>query len=228
MRKVLIVDDESSIRAVLRGYLLAAGFEVVEAGGAGEALRAVRATEPDVVLLDVGLPDGDGFEVLGGIRAASQAYVIMVTARSEELDRLLGLSAGADDYVTKPFSPREVVARVHAVLRRSRQEGPDSRVDRFGDLVIDAERREVARAGVGIALSALEFDILKALTDVPGRVFSREQLLEKVWGYDFFGDVRVVDVHIRGLRRALADDATSPQLIGTVRGVGYKFLRRRS
>ena len=229
-RSVLVVDDEQEIRTLLRAYLEAAGFAVLEAAGVAEARAAVDEHDIDVVLLDVGLPDGDGFEVLHHIRATSPAFVMMTTARSDEVDRLLGLTAGADDYVTKPFSPREVVARVHAMLRRERSTQPVAAASgwNFGDLIVDPERREVSRGGAEIALSALEFDILQALAETPGRVFSREQLLEKVWGYDFYGDSRVVDVHIRGLRKALGDDAGSPELIGTVRGVGYKFLRRRT
>ncbi len=230
-RRVLIVDDEPAICTVLAAYLEADGFEVVQAGTGAEALR--RALDPsaeiDLVLLDVGLPDLNGLEVLATIRAKTEVYVILVTARAEEVDKLVGLNVGADDYITKPFSPREVVARVNTVLRRSRQEsqggGQVDRVLRFAGLAIDPDRREVAVAGVVVEeISALDFDLLWALAEAPGRVYSRAQLLEKVWGYDFYGDGRVVDVHIRNLRSALGDDATRPAIIGTVRGVGYKFL----
>jgi DNA-binding response OmpR family regulator len=231
-RRILVVDDEAQIRTVLRAYLEADGFEVVECGTGGEALRQATAARgaPDLALLDVGLPDVDGLEVLRTIRQHSQLPVILVTARAEEVDKLVGLGVGADDYVTKPFSPREVVARVKTVLRRARPDGPDSLAQqadpalRFDGLVIDPERREVAVGNGPVQLSTLELDLLIALASSPGRVFSRSQLLEKVWGYDFYGDERVVDVHIRSMRRALGDDAASPRVIGTVRGVGYKFL----
>jgi DNA-binding response OmpR family regulator len=184
---------------------------------------------PILVLLDIGLPDLDGLEVLRLIRQRSQVPVILVTARAEELDKLVGLGVGADDYVTKPFSPREVVARVRAVLRRTGAapapgDGAAARLHEFDRLRIDEGRHEALLDGRPVELTALEFSLLVALAGSPGRVFSRAQLLEKVWGNDFYGDERVVDVHIRGLRKALHDDASSPGLIGTVRGVGYKFL----
>ncbi len=236
-RRVLVVDDEPQIRTVLRAYLEADGFTVAEAALGAEALRQVSSAEvrPDIVLLDVGLPDLDGIEVLRSIRSgpAPGLSVILVTARAEEVDTLVGLSVGADDYITKPFSPREVVARVKTVLRRAQPpvaaaEGEPAPADdgvlRFTGLTIDERRREIATDAGPIVLSALEFDLLVALAEAPGRVFSRQQLLEKVWGYDFYGDERVVDVHIRSMRRALGDDAAAPRIIGTVRGVGYKFL----
>lgn len=232
-RRVLIVDDEPAIRTVLDAYLAADGFEVVHADTGAEALR--RALDPsapvELVLLDVGLPDLNGIEVLTTIRAKSNVCVIMVTARAEEVDKLVGLSVGADDYITKPFSPREVVARVNTVLRRARVEPTEQAASdpvlRFEELSIDPERREVVCDGRTLELSALDFDLLWALAGAPGRVYSRAQLLEKVWGYDFYGDDRVVDVHIRSLRAALDDDANNPRIVGTVRGVGYKFLGRR-
>jgi DNA-binding response OmpR family regulator len=227
MRRVLVVDDELHIRAVLRGYLEAAGFAVSEAADGDAAVEEVRRDAPDLVLLDVMLPGRDGLEVLREVRTFSDVYVILVTARTEEIDKLLGLGVGADDYITKPFSPREVAARVKAVLRRDR--GPRDTagpVLRFEGLAIDKDAREVQVDGAAVNLSALEFDVLTALAEAPGRVFSRRQLLEGVWGYDFFGDERVVDVHIRGLRARLGDDAANPRLIATVRGVGYKFAGR--
>lgn len=235
--RVLIVDDEPQIRTVLRAYLEAEGFEVAEVGTGADTLRELTRTDArpfDVVLLDIGLPDLGGLDVLQKIRATSEVYVILVTARSEEVDKLIGLSVGADDYITKPFSPREVVARVKTVLRRSIARADANGVQvkdgalTFDGLVIDRERREISTGAGPVTLSALEFDLLLALASAPGRVFSRSQLLEDVWGYDFYGDERVVDVHIRGMRAALGDDATSPQIIGTVRGVGYKFLKKAS
>ncbi len=216
---------------MLRAYLEADNYAVDEASTGADALRALELPGTDLVLLDVGLPDLDGLEVLRRLRARSDASaalpVILVTARAEEVDTLVGLAVGADDYITKPFSPREVVARVKAVLRRApanTSATPTGDTLEFPGLRIELARREITRDSLQIELSALEFDILAALAASPGRVYSREQLLERVWGYDFFGDQRVVDVHIRSIRRALGDDATSPSIIGTVRGVGYKFL----
>jgi len=247
MTRILIADDEPQIRMVLRAYLEREGYVVDEADTGAGVVALVASEHPDLVLLDIGLPDVDGLEVLRRLRTTSQVYVVMVTARADEVDLLVGLSVGADDYVTKPFSPREVVARVKAVLRRGRDAaagpaapgvgGPGGVGDaaqggasaspalRFPGLVVDPERREVHTDAGEVELSALEFDLLAAFASAPGRVFSRAQLLERVWGYAFFGDERVVDVHIRNLRRALGDDAVSPTVIGTVRGVGYKFLK---
>jgi DNA-binding response OmpR family regulator len=219
MRRVLVVDDEPHIRAVLRGYLEADGFAVSEAADGEAAVRQLHQQAPDLVLLDVMLPGIDGLEVLRQVRTFSDVYVILVTARAEEIDKLVGLGVGADDYVTKPFSPREVAARVKAVLRRGRGvRDAGAGVLRFEGLTVDPDAREVRVDGMPLALSALEGS--------PGRVFSRRQLLERVWGYDFFGDERVVDVHIRSLRARLGDDAANPRLIATVRGVGYKFVGR--
>jgi DNA-binding response OmpR family regulator len=227
MRQVLVVDDEPHIRTVLRGYLEAEGFAVSEAADGEAAVRQVRQHAPDLMLLDVMLPGIDGLEVLRQVRTHSDVYVILVTARAEEVDKLVGLGVGADDYVTKPFSPREVAARVKAVLRRDRgTRDAAGSVLWFEGLTIDKDAREVRVDGTLVNLSALEFDVLTALADSPGRVFSRRQLLERVWGYDFFGDERVVDVHIRSLRARLGDEAAHPRLIATVRGVGYKFAGR--
>jgi DNA-binding response OmpR family regulator len=227
VRQVLVVDDEPHIRTVLRRYLEADGFGVVEAPDGAQALAALRGTDVDLVLLDVMLPGIDGIETLRQLRTFSDVYVILVTARSEEVDKLIGLGVGADDYVTKPFSPREVTARVKAVLRRDRvAPGAGDGVLRFDGLFVDLRGREVRVDERPVPLSSLEFDLLAALADAPGRVFSRRQLLERVWGYDFYGDERVVDVHIRSLRARLGDDAGDPHLIATVRGVGYKFVGR--
>lgn len=246
-RRVLVVDDEMQIREILRAYLAAEGFLVQEAATGAQALHLLATEPPDLVLLDIGLPDIDGLEVLRTLRKTSDVYVVLVTARAEEIDTILGLGVGADDYVTKPFSPREVVARVKAVLRRGRSDAPtrsvagaagsaaagaggagrstaDPDVLLFDRVSVDIARREARVGGIPAVLTALEFDLLVALAGSPGRVFSRAQLLEKVWGYDFFGDERVVDVHIRGMRKALGDDAAAPRMIGTVRSVGYKFL----
>jgi len=223
--RILVVDDEERIRSLVGSYLRAEGFEVAESGSGEDALVRARDLHPDLVVLDVRLPGIDGFEVLRELRKRSDVYVIMLTARTEEVDKLVGLSVGADDYLTKPFSPRELVARVKAVLRRGR--GPDRAEDealRFEGLTIHPALREVARDGEPVQLTTLEFDLLAALASAPKRVFTRRQLLERVWGWDFFGDERVVDVHIRNLRKAIGDSADDPSFIGTVRGVGYKLV----
>lgn len=223
--RVLVVDDEPKIRDVLRRYLMADGFEVSEAATGEEGLERLRAFHPDVVVLDVRLPGMDGFEVLAELRKTSTAYVLMLTARTEEVDKLLGLTLGADDYVSKPFSPREVSARVKALFRRSRApETAAGDILDLGVLRIDHGRRLVSYSGSPVDLTVLEFDLLAALASAPGRVFTRRQLLERVWGWDFFGDERVVDVHIRNVRHALNDDAHNPNVIATVRGVGYRLV----
>ena len=227
-KRVLVVDDEDRIRSVVRGYLENDGYEVAEASDGETAIRVEQDWHPDLVVLDVMMPGTDGLEVLRRLRTRSEVPVILLTARSEEVDKLVGLSVGADDYVTKPFSPRELVARVKTVLRRGVvQAAATSERLEFAQLVIDVDAREVERNGESVELSALEFDLLVALARTPGRVLTRRQLLERVWGYDFFGDERVVDVHIRSIRRALGDNAESPEIIGTVRGVGYKFVASR-
>jgi DNA-binding response OmpR family regulator len=199
--------------------------EVMAAGSGEEALKLVEQDRPDFILLDINLPGMDGFQVCQEIRSFTDVPIVMLSARDSEVDKVRGLEMGADDYITKPFRPRELVARIKTVLRRT---GAPSRetTDRllFPGLVIDVDAREVRRAGREVALSTLEFDLLVALARAPGRVLSRRQLLETVWGFDFFGDERVVDVHIRSIRKELGDSAEDPELIGTVRGVGYKFI----
>jgi DNA-binding response OmpR family regulator len=222
----VVADDEAHIRDVVRGYLEAEGFDVVLAADGNEALRVARECRPDLIVLDVTMPGLDGVEVLRQLRTESEVYVILLTARAEEVDKLVGLAVGADDYVTKPFSPRELVARIKAVLRRGRNTSAAADSERltFVGLAIDLARREVKCDTRLVELSALEFDLLVALARAPGRVLSRRQLLERVWGFDFYGDERVIDVHIRSIRKALADPADAPQFVGTVRGVGYRFL----
>lgn len=224
--KILIVDDEASIRNLVRSYLEADEFDVLEAENGAAAVKLVREHSPDLVVLDVGMPVLDGIEALREIRTFSDTYIVMLTARAEEVDKVIGLSVGADDYLTKPFSPRELMARIKAVLRRQRGATPIAEEDRlvFTDLTIDLGRREVNVDGTVAELTTLEFDLLAALASQPARVFSRRQLIEAIWGWDYFGDERVVDVHIRKLRKALGDDAGEPCIIGTVRGVGYKFI----
>lgn len=226
-RKILIVDDEANLRRLVGSYLRAEGWNVIEAEGGAFGVDLVRRRHPDLVVLDVKMPGLDGVEALRQIRTFSDVYVIMLTARAEESDKLIGLSVGADDYLTKPFSPRELVARIKAVLRRHDRppavRGGLELID-FPGVTIDTGRRKVTVDSGERELTALEFDLLAVLASQPGRVFSRRQLLEAVWGWDHFGDERVVDVHIRNIRRALDDDAANPLLIETVRGVGYRFL----
>ncbi len=224
--RVVVVDDEDKIRELLGAYFRSDGFEVFEASDGEEALDICERSNPDLVVLDVMLPGIDGVEVLRRLRTRSDVFVMLLTARAEETDKLIGLAVGADDYVTKPFSPREVVARAKAMLRRGHAGSPvsDDDVIDLGRITVDRHRREVSCDGDLVELSTLEFDLLETLAASPGRVFSRRQLIERVWGFDFFGDERVVDVHIAGLRRALGDDASAPEIVGTVRGVGYKLL----
>jgi len=224
--RILIVDDEKSIRNLVRSYLESESFEVIEGQTGADAIDLARSAVPDLVVLDVGMPVLDGVEALREIRSFSDVYVVMLTARSEEVDKLIGLSLGADDYLTKPFSPRELVARIKAVLRRQRASSSRAADDRleFPGISIDTGRREVIVGDRSVELTTLEFDLIAALSSQPGRVFSRRQLIEAIWGWDYFGDERVVDVHVRKLRKALGDDAGEPRFIGTVRGVGYKFL----
>ncbi|MFI7446554.1 response regulator transcription factor [Nonomuraea sp. NPDC049714] len=227
-QRILVVDDEPKIRMTLRGYLEADGFEVLEAPDGPSGLASAVRERPDLIVLDVMLPGLDGFEVLRRIRASSQVPVILLTARTEEVDRVIGFTAGSDDYVTKPFSARELALRARAILRRAEvpAQTPEERALRFDGLVIDPDTRTVTGDGRTVELSALDFDLLVALAGAPGRVFTRRGLIDHVWGRDFFGDERVVDVHIRTLRRALGDDASAPRYVGTVRAIGYRFLAR--
>jgi len=222
--KILVVDDEPKIRRIITSYLEEEGFDVAEASD-GEAALQLAGGNPDLVILDVGLPGIDGIEVLRQLRTRSDVPVMLVTARAEETDRLIGLSVGADDYVTKPFSPRELVLRVKAILRRtsSASPTPDDAMQ-FDALTVDLAAHSVAVDGIEPDLTALEFDLLVALASEPGRVLSRRQVIDQVWGWDFFGDERVVDVHIRNLRSKINDDPADPRFIATVRGVGYKFV----
>jgi DNA-binding response OmpR family regulator len=227
--RVLVVEDEKYLVTLLRKYLEREGFEVHEALDGPAAIEAAGLVEPDVVVLDWMLPRLDGVEVLRELRRFSEAYVIMLTARTEEVDRIVGLSTGADDYLTKPFSPGELVARIRAMLRRPRS-GPREAVEEdapleFGELTIDLARREVRLGEEQVYLTALQFDLLATLASRPGLVFSRGQLLERVWGDNYFGGDHVVDVHVANLRKKVEDDPSSPRYVETVRGVGYRFRR---
>jgi DNA-binding response OmpR family regulator len=221
--RILVVDDEAPILELVRGYLEREGFTVETATDGLAAVEAVRATAPDVVVLDVMLPGLDGIEVCRRIRTFSDAYVLMLTARGEEIDRIVGLTVGADDYLAKPFSPRELVARVRALLRRPRTPAADIPVAIPPGLELDEGRRAVRVDGAAVELTALEFDLLAVLARDPGIVVGRQALLDRVWGADFVADDHLVDVHIGNLRRKLGDDPGRPRFIETVRGVGYRL-----
>jgi two-component system alkaline phosphatase synthesis response regulator PhoP len=226
MKTILVVDDEPGIVQIARDYLDRAGFRVVTAGDGISALRLVRAERPSLLVLDLMLPGMDGLDVTRALRqdlATRKLPIIMLTARVEEADRLIGLELGADDYITKPFSPRELVARVRAVLRRSEGDAASAGVIHLGGLAIDLERRSVRRDGDPIDLTATEFDLLAVLAREPGRPFTRSQLLELVYDVSYTGYDRTVDAHIKNLRRKLEPDPGSPQYILTIYGVGYKF-----
>jgi DNA-binding response OmpR family regulator len=224
--RALVVDDEEPLARLVADYLARDGFAADVALDGEQALELARARHPDVVILDLMLPGIDGVEVCRRLRTFTDAYVIMLTARAEEIDKLIGLAVGADDYVTKPFSPREVAARAKAMLRRPRGAQPDSTetpARRFGDLVIDPDAREVTVAGAPVELTRLEFDLLDSLSARPRVAFSRRQLVERVWDEGWISDDHIVDVHIVRLRRKLGDDAASPRYVLTVRGVGYRM-----
>jgi DNA-binding response OmpR family regulator len=231
--QALVVDDEPSLVRVVSGYLEREGFSVRAAGDGESALELARQVEPDVVVLDLGLPGIDGVETCRRLRTFTDCYVVMLTARADEVDMLIGLAVGADDYLTKPFSPRELTARIRALLRRPRGRpaagaSPPAiasvlslRV--FGDLAIDPEAREVTVAGHPVVLTRTEFDLLETLSSRPRTVFSRRQLIEQVWGADWIGDEHLVDIHLGHVRRKLGDDPGASRFVVTVRGVGYRM-----
>jgi two-component system alkaline phosphatase synthesis response regulator PhoP len=222
--RILIVDDEAQIVHVLRGYLERTGFEVLAAYDGREALRVARQEQPDLVILDLMLPEMDGIDVCRALRQESDVPIIMLTARVEETDRIVGLELGADDYVPKPFSPREMVARVRAILRRARPEyKPAQETLSAGPLSLDIARHTVAVDDTEVSVTPSEFEILRTLMSAPGRVFSREQLLESAQGMAYEGYERTVDTHIKNLRRKIEADPRRPEYILTVHGVGYKL-----
>ncbi len=223
MPTVLVVDDETPLRDLIRAYLERDGYTVVEASTGKEALSAAALHNPDIIVLDLMIPEIDGTEVCRRIRASSDVYIIMLTAKADEVDRVVGLEVGADDYLTKPFSPRELVARVRALLRRPRVQVVAARVLRFGDLTIDVDGHEVRVGNEIITLTATEYRLIALLASTPGRMYSRAQLLEHVWGSSYYGDDRVVDVHIANARRKIQENSTSQPFVETVRGAGYRW-----
>jgi DNA-binding response OmpR family regulator len=227
--RALVVDDEDAIRRVVAAYLVKEGFDVLEAADGTTALELARAEHPDVIVLDLMLPDLDGIEVCRQLRRFTDTYVVMLTARTDEVDTLIGLSVGADDYLTKPFSPRVLVARIRTVLRRPRNDDADAtdedagQVVEIGDWRIDAAGREAWVAGERVELTRTEFDILLHLASRPQHVHTRGQLIQSVWGPGYVGDDRLADVHVSHLRAKLGDDASAPRYVVTVRGVGFKM-----
>jgi len=223
MATVLVVDDEPIVREVVVRYLAREGHRTLEAADGEAAKNAIERGDPDLVVLDVMLPGADGLEICRWIRARSELPVIMLTARGEEADRIVGLELGADDYVTKPFSPRELAARVRSVLRRAASSGPVAERISFGDVELERATREARKNGDTVRLTAKEFDLLWFLASHPRRVFSRDQLMASVWGYTAALDTGTVTVHIRRLREKIEDDPSKPRYLETVWGVGYRL-----
>ena len=220
---ILVVEDEASIQRVVRTYLESAGYQVLSSEDGPDALRLAQSHRPDLVVLDLNLPGMDGMEVAARLREQSDVYILMLTARTEEVDRVAGLKIGADDYLTKPFSPRELVARVEAILRRQRGTRAVGNTHHFHHLSIDPDRYEATTPAGPLDLTPTEFKVLWELALHAGHVLTREQLLDRVWGIDFYGNDRVVDVYVGQIRRKL-EEATGERLIETIRGVGYKLV----
>ena len=228
-KKVLIIEDEKAISDIIKFNLKKEGFEVVTAYDGKQGMEMALSDNPDLVLLDVMLPSMDGFQVCKRVRESSMVPIIMLTAKEEEVDKVLGLELGADDYITKPFGMRELIARIKANLRRTENVVPATEeagnVQDFGNLEIDLNRYEARKNGQILELTLREFELLKYLAERENKVFSREQLLEEVWGYEYYGDIRTVDVTVRRLREKLEDDSSNPTYIMTKRGIGYYFRR---
>jgi two-component system response regulator RegX3 len=224
-RRILLIEDEQAISEPLAAALERDGFDVVVAATAAAGLEGFRTRSPDLVLLDVMLPDGDGRDVLREIRGASRVPVVMLTARGEEMDRVLGLELGADDYVTKPFSAAELLARIRAVLRRAATAPPGDETNALevGDLRVDLDRQLVTRAGKAVDLTVKEFELLRVLVERSGRLVRREAIMSQVWDPNWWGSTKTLDVHVSSLRRKLGDDPSAPRYIHTVRGVGFRF-----
>jgi two-component system alkaline phosphatase synthesis response regulator PhoP len=223
VKTVLVVEDELRIARLVRDYLEQAGFAVLQAGDGAEALSLARAVKPDMIILDLGLPARDGLDVTRSLRERSAVPIIMLTARTDEADRIVGLELGADDYVTKPFSPKELVARVRAVLRRAEATLGGGEVVRTGPVTIDIPKRKVTVHGDTVDLTATEFDVLLTLARHPGRIYTRAQLLDTVHGVAFDSYERSIDAHVKNIRRKIEPDPRRPALVLTVYGVGYKF-----
>lgn len=224
-KTVLIVDDEIHIQELIKFNLTKNGFDVITCGDGLEALKIVENEKPDIILLDLMLPGMDGLEVCKKIRRTpgiEDIPIIMITAKGEELDKILGLELGADDYITKPFSVRELVARVKVMLRRTTMKSQDNNI-KFGNTVIDFQKHEVYKDGKRIELTLKEFELLEILIKNKGKVITRDFLLDKIWGYEYVGETRTVDVHVRHLRQKIEDDDKNPVYIQTIRGIGYKF-----
>ncbi len=228
-KKVLIIEDEQSISDIIKFNLTKEGFEVETAYDGQEGLDMALSHNPNLILLDVMLPSMDGFQVCKKIRESKNTPILMLTAKEEEVDKVLGLELGADDYITKPFGMRELIARIKANIRRTEfvddLKNEPSNVQNFGNLAIDMNRYEVRKNNKALELTLREFELLKYLAEKENRVFSREQLLEEVWGYEYYGDIRTVDVTVRRLREKLEDDSSDPKYIMTKRGIGYYFRR---
>jgi two-component system response regulator VicR len=228
-KKVLIIEDEKQISDIVKFNLVKEGFEVETAFDGAAGLSMALETNPDLILLDVMLPHLDGFSVCKKIRETKATPIIMLTAKEEEVDKVLGLELGADDYITKPFGVRELIARIKANMRRTGAAPglaeDSSNVQSFGKLEIDMNRYEARKEGTALELTLREFELLKYLAERENKVFSREQLLEEVWGYEYYGDIRTVDVTVRRLREKLEDDSSDPKFIMTKRGIGYYFRR---
>lgn len=227
--KILVVDDETPIIDVLSYNLEKANYEVVTAQDGEEALSQARKERPDLIILDLMLPRMDGLEVCRVLRSERDVPIIMLTARDEEIDRVVGLELGADDYVVKPFSTRELIVRVKNVLRRTNRQADDTIKQslQIGELTLDPSRRQVTYGAIELELTTLEFDVLYLLASNIGIVMTREQLLDKVWGYDYFGDTRVVDALIKRLRSKLREAAPETEIISTIRGIGYKMMENK-
>lgn len=220
--KILVVDDDPAISEMLTIVLQTEGFDTVVVGDGNDAVTAAQEHDPDLILLDVMLPGMSGIDVCRTVREFSTMPIVMLTARTDTVDVVLGLESGADDYITKPFKPKELIARVRARLRRSPEESAESTTIRVGEVEIDTAGHEVTRGGEVFNLTPIEFDLLTTLASRPGQVFSREELLEKVWGYRKSGDTRLVNVHVQRLRSKVERDPDDPQVVLTVRGIGYK------
>lgn len=228
-KKILVIEDEQSISDIIKFNLKKEGYEVETAYDGKDGLEKALSWEPSLILLDIMLPLMDGFEVCKKVREKSSVPILMLTAKEEEVDKVLGLELGADDYITKPFGMRELIARIRANIRRTEQMIPEeetaAEVKAFGNIEIDMSRYEVRKNGEVLDLTLREFELLKYLAEREDKVFSREQLLEEVWGYEYFGDIRTVDVTVRRLREKLEDDPSEPKYIMTKRGIGYYFKR---